>query len=572
MRTTSMCAAAILFVGALFTFSSRATANPIAGRGTLSGSVKASKPFQAAQVYAHHQEKNVVFMVYTAGGKYQAVNMFPGSYEVWVEKKSFHSDRTRVQVAADKNTALDLTLLDGDAPPPARSNFGMGGGGGNAPAEQVPYDQLFPNEPGRELAEQSCIFCHGANFIARSARTRESWKSAIDMMTGQSYEATGYEGALLERSTFTEPQWNTLLDYLTRHFGPEAQPRAVKPSDDVNLPLDEQALAKAQYIEFRLANVPPFKQRRAQEPILDGKGYVWFTERGNPSSVGRIDPRTGELKDYMNPVPEGSPHGLVADLDGFIWWAGRDVYLGRIHPGTGEIKQYPVEKKGWHGHTPVIDSAGNIWFSQLPANKIGMWSRRTDKITLYDDPTPGGRPYGIFVDAKDRVWFANFHRCGVGMFEPATGKWSRFDAPTKGCLVRRLGMDPAGNVWFGEYSAGKLARIDAKTGAVTEIDFPMQPAQPYDVWPDEKGNIWITQDEPAAAIVLYEPASEKFTYYPTPQQADLPKVDRSRDGGIWYSPRSSPNAAVGVFYPDVSKMEEVPLFGYPENVWRADQK
>lgn len=551
-----------LLAGLYLAFSVPAGAAALAGRGSLSGTVKAPKPFQAAQVFAHHTEKNVVFMVYTAGGRFQAVNLFPGAYDVWVEKAGFQSDTQKVVVEAGKNATVDLSLREGEARPAAARGGMMGGDappqGGRQAATQVLYDELFPNEPGRQLAEKSCIYCHSENFIAGSPRSREEWEKAIVLMNGDNQEETGYEGALLPRETFTEAQWTTLLDYLTKYFGPNAARRAVKPPASADLPLDEQALSKAQWIEYRLANVAPFKQRRAQEPNLDNQGNVWFTERGNPSSVGRINPRTAELKDFMNPVPGGSPHGLVADLDGFMWWAGRDVYLGRIHPGTGEIKQYPVEKKGWHGHTPVLDTKGNIWFSALPGNKVGKWDRATDTVAVYDNPTPGGRPYGIFVDKKDRVWFANFHQCGVGMFDPASGKWAQYQAPSGSCLVRRLGMDPKGIVWFGQFSSGKLTRIDPATGQVTEITMPVQPSQPYDVWPDSKGNVWITDDGPKASMIRYEPDTKKFTYYPSPQQADMPKVAIARDGGIWYSPRSSPNAAVGVFYPDVSKMEEAP--------------
>ena len=56
----------------------------IAGTGAVTGTVTASKPFTAAQVYLRNAEKGVTFMVYTAGGKYQAINLYPGDYEVTV--------------------------------------------------------------------------------------------------------------------------------------------------------------------------------------------------------------------------------------------------------------------------------------------------------------------------------------------------------------------------------------------------------------------------------------------------------------------------------------------------------
>ena len=48
--------------------------------------------------------------------------------------------------------------------------------------------------------------------------------------------------------------------------------------------------------------------------------------------------------------------------------------------------------------------------------------------------------------------------------------------------------------------------------------------------------------------------TERFTYYPTPQITDQPKLAITREGAIWYTPRSSLKAAVGVLYPDVDRI------------------
>jgi len=61
----------------------------IAGTAAVSGSVEAAKPFTAAQVHFMNVDKNVLFMVYTSGGRYRAVNLFPGRYEVSVRKQGF---------------------------------------------------------------------------------------------------------------------------------------------------------------------------------------------------------------------------------------------------------------------------------------------------------------------------------------------------------------------------------------------------------------------------------------------------------------------------------------------------
>src|SRR3989338_6349914 len=70
---------------------SHAEAAAIPGTGTLSGTVQVPKPFKVAQVYAMNVDKNILYMVYTSGGRYQAVNMIPGNYEVRVQKRGFAS-------------------------------------------------------------------------------------------------------------------------------------------------------------------------------------------------------------------------------------------------------------------------------------------------------------------------------------------------------------------------------------------------------------------------------------------------------------------------------------------------
>ena len=67
----------------------------IAGTGAVTGTVTAAKPFTAAQVYLRSADKPVTFMVYTSGGKYQAINVLPGTYEVNVARPASPPIRRR---------------------------------------------------------------------------------------------------------------------------------------------------------------------------------------------------------------------------------------------------------------------------------------------------------------------------------------------------------------------------------------------------------------------------------------------------------------------------------------------
>ena len=119
---------------------------------------------------------------------------------------------------------------------------------------------------------------------------------------------------------------------------------------------------------------------------------------------------------------------------------------------------------------------------------------------------------------------------------------------------------------------GKLAKLDQTTGRITEYTVPRQNASPYDVAQDPDGNIWSADvGGSAAALWKFNARDATFTLYPKPQKpADTPKIQITKDGAIWYSPRGSVNApAFGVLYPDMDKITTLGAYylngppGYP---------
>ena len=72
-----------------------AEAASLPGTATVSGTVDSALPFKAAQVYFRNPAKRMLYMVYTVGGHYQAMQLFPGEYEVSVKAKGLNSDMTK---------------------------------------------------------------------------------------------------------------------------------------------------------------------------------------------------------------------------------------------------------------------------------------------------------------------------------------------------------------------------------------------------------------------------------------------------------------------------------------------
>ena len=75
-----------------------------AGHGEpLTGTVDAPRPFKAAQVYLRNIDTRILYMVYTNAGRFKAVALLPGNYEMNVQaegsSRTFRNWRSRPATA-----------------------------------------------------------------------------------------------------------------------------------------------------------------------------------------------------------------------------------------------------------------------------------------------------------------------------------------------------------------------------------------------------------------------------------------------------------------------------------------
>ena len=535
----------------------------VPGTGNLAGSVVADKPLRVAQVYARHTEKNVLYMVYAVNGRYRAVSLFPGEYEVSVQWRGFVSEPRKVTVRAGADAVADFVLKSVDPAPQAKrpgpaTITGYPGAGTIMEDVQFisSYDALYPPGPGRQVLEHACMSCHGVNFYPLRPYPRAGWAAMIDRMTTR----TGSVGIIVPPGKLSPKDRQLLLDYLTANFGENSPKRAL--STDGEVPLDEAALAKAMYMEYAIPAATPKGRPRGQNLYFDRDGNVWTADRGSPNSIVMLDPRTATFKHHLLPE-QGSPHGIVVDADNTVWWGeNRGQKLGRLEPKSGTMERLAIPLIGYsaagQGQDPIVDSKQNVWFTVIVGNEIGKWDRATRKISVWEPPTPNSYPYGIAKDRSDNIWFSQFVQCRVARFEPASETFTEYPVGTAYedpyCLIRRLGVDSKDIVWYAVFSHGRIGRLDPRSGEMKEYRIPLPFSQPYDIWPDREDNLWISDAGMGGALVRFDPRSEKFTVYPSPQRGDMPKVEITRDGAVWYNPRSALQGAAGVLYPDKDRV------------------
>jgi streptogramin lyase len=590
------------------------------GTGNVTGSVTSTRPFKAAQVYLTNTDKGIGYMVYTAAGRFRAKALLPGNYEVTVKTSDQESDVQKVAIGAGDNPALKLAMRDATTTATAPSPFTGGASETGSIAGRTEgltfqsYDEIYPEGPGKKVAEELCMRCHGENFFPSQPSSEAQWTARVDYMQGKDLhdrDATTYaQGLLSFRTTFmmfSRQDKADLISYLVKNFGPSAPRRGVKFEGEV--PLDEAALGKAMYIEYYLPPDPPgegakapdfinigYRGRRVGQDVrFDDDGNVWLVDRGFPHRLVKLDPRTGVQKAFVLPDPKNGIHEVMIDRSGMIWLP---EHRGTQNTATKRILMFnpKTEKfeKMWPGdpdnvirnptkfmQSLAIDSKDNLYVIWIMGSAITRFDRATGKATVFRLPSPHQIPYGVVADRNDNIWIATWSGGTIIKFDTSDYSFTQFTAPTGMGHVRRLNVDYQNNIWWGIYSAGRrpgvLVKLDQTTGKMTEYKIPLFHTEPYDVAADPDNNIWFA-DSPtpdrAALIGKFNTRTQQFTFYPKPQfAADTPKIQVTREGAVWFSPRGSQYApAISVLYPDMDKMTTLGAYyvngapGYPFKV------
>ena len=151
------------------------------GMGSVTGTVTASKPFKAAQIYLKSTDKRrrMQYMVYTNQGNFRAVALFPGNYEVVAKARGLESDPQTVAIKTGDNPALKFTMHNAKDPnqyPSSVDSSTVTVSNGTSWTPSIPvtlasYEEIYPPGPGRVVLETLCMNCHGENSFPLKPRS-----------------------------------------------------------------------------------------------------------------------------------------------------------------------------------------------------------------------------------------------------------------------------------------------------------------------------------------------------------------------------------------------------------------
>lgn len=379
----------------------------------------------------------------------------------------------------------------------------------------------------RAAVEAACTTCHQMNMIERSSGyNAPQWRELI--------------ASMIELDEQTEAE---MVAYLARAYPPSHNTR---PAALVEGPLE---------VTFQEWTAPQLGQR-ARDPVEAPDGMIWYVGQiGN--TIGRINPRTGEIRDW--PLPAGAlPHSVNIDAQGGIWYMGNgNGTIGKFDPVTGEAREYRMPTPDARDpHTAEFDRNGVLWFTLQQSNMIGRFDPRTGAIRLATIARERARPYGVKIAADGTPWVAcNGSNCLIRV-NPRTMALTEIALPGEDTTVRRLDIADDGMIWYVNSGRGRIGRYNPATGDIREWNSPSGPnSHPYAiavingiVWYNESG----VRPDP---LVRFDPRTETFQSWAIPSgsvYAGIVRHMRADSQGNLLLHQSSTNRIIRATLPPAS--------------------
>ncbi len=351
------------------------------------------------------------------------------------------------------------------------------------------------NEQKRPLIE--CMSCHTYERLARSKYDSDALVAVLKRMATYANNSTPAkpQKRAVERK-FEEEALRKLADYLaTVNLSRGAWPYPLK-----TLARPSGRATRVLITEYDLPRrtIAPHDVRTGPD------GMVWYSNFSE-NTLGRLDPRTGENRDFAYPaVKPDAPTGalcLEADADGNLWLSGMfqtGVVKFDVKRETFRHFGLPKEMNNDASQQSMVMPRGSrvdgkVWSNEVSRQSILRLDTATGKYEQFDvfKSVPGSHaPYGLVADAANNLFFMDFGGEAIGRIDAKTGQASLYPTPTKRSRPRRTMMDAEGRVWFAEFAANKVAMFDPREEAFREWDAPTPYTYPYDVFVDRNGELW----------------------------------------------------------------------------------
>ena len=179
--------------------------------------------------------------------------------------------------------------------------------------------------------------------------------------------------------------------------------------------------------------------------------------------VGRLDPKTGDVKVQAYPEPRSNPYGMVFTSKGvpvICEFGGNRI--SAIDPQTMAIKEWTLPNADARPRRIAITSDDAIWYSDYARGYLGRLNMTTGEVKEWPSPSgPKSQPYGITA-IRDVIWYSEtaVRPNTIVRFDPKTEKFQTWLIPGGGGVVRNVSVTKDGNIAIAESGVNKVGLVD----------------------------------------------------------------------------------------------------------------
>jgi len=459
---------------------------------------------------------------------FPSAKIAPGSYALRIRAVGYELDTPRTAEVPDGKAAqVDLTL---------RKAADL--------ATQLTNTEWLISMPG--TAEQKrplieCMSCHTYERILRTTYEADDLYATLKRMPQYANNTTlaRVQKRVAERRV-SDDMLRKLADYLATVNLSHAAKDNDKKSGDKTWPFELATLPRPKGQATRVVITEydlPRKSIAPHDVQTDAQGIVWYSNFVE-NFLGRLDPRTGEHKEFAYPeVKPGFPNGslaLAADRDGNFWLAmmfQSGLAKFDVKTGTFDLFKIPDElntdttqQSLMMPRSSHVD--GKVWTNDVNTHsilRIDLATRKVEKFEPFKGMPRQHSPYGLAADKDNNLYFMDFGDEFVGRVDAKTGQTSLYQTPTPRSRPRRTMIDDKGRIWFAEFAANKVAMFDTVSESFKEWDAPTPHTYPYDVFLDKNGELW-SGSMSSDRILRFDPASGRSVEYLLPRQTNVRRV------------------------------------------------
>jgi streptogramin lyase len=452
----------------------------------LTGSITGptGQKMEGVQISAKKEGSTITTSVYTdLNGEYFFPALPDGKYRVWAQALGFQTNKGEVDLTATKHQDFKLAAI---ADPEER-------------VRQLPSEMLAAALPEdteadaniKRVFHNQCTGCHTPGYPLQFKFDEAGWNKIINLM--KVVPGTGeYPGPNAKVNGIIEFNRKELAAYLARARGPGESSMKFK---DRPRPTGEAAR-----VTWTTYDVPLNPDTGIGTQVLYG------TNDGSDWSLGTTS-KIGQL-----------PHDGGMGLDGTLYYTvnnpNKGVTVGKVNPKTGEVKYLKVDRRDGAfaatAHGLTRDGNGDFWFDVNPGRRsLGKLEAKTEKISVYETPppmSPLGGAVTMDVDGKGKIWASAPD--GVVQFDPVTEKFTDFKSKLSYKNAKGTNQtygaagDRDGNGWWAQMAFDRVGKANMATHDTTDVDLPSLK--------DEMDRI------PAAAKAFYEGFNDRSNGNPLP--------------------------------------------------------